>query len=109
MRPALKLNNKLLKWEGGETRTSSASQGTNGSYTDDNDIINIRVLFETGVKQPATSILQFQNVGTTSIYYNWKVHVLTVYQCSIITCTCIQVSIKAFIVFLIIIIESYKT
>ena len=75
MGPALRLNDHLLKWEGRGT-SSPVSEGTIVSSDDNDDkntVINARVLFETGVKQPVSSILRFQNVGTTSLYYNWKV------------------------------------
>ena len=64
--PALKLNEQLLKWEG---ESSPALEGSGGK-----DNIEVRVLFETdALKEPVSSRLSLQNIGTTSLYFNWKV------------------------------------
>ena len=54
----------LLKWAG-----PPPSDGKTGS-----EPVDLRVTFESGVEEEATTHLEMENCGTTAIYYSWKVH-----------------------------------
>ena len=62
--PALMIRGHLLKWAG-----LPQPDGRTGS-----EPVDLRVTFESGVEEAATTHLEMENCGTTAIYYSWKVH-----------------------------------
>ena len=72
--PALRVGGHMLKWEGppSEGEGHTAKEGER-EWNPSRQPLDIRVLFEAGVGEKATSHLLMENCGTAAVYYSWQV------------------------------------